>query len=62
MRIDYEDKSDVIDKIYELSSQIDEELEKDTIDEEKVFKLRYAQLIKGFYLNQMNNNYNNIIF
>lgn len=55
--LDIVENKEVIDKILDISQEIDEELEKDTIDEEKVFKLRYQQLIKGLYLNQMNNNF-----
>jgi hypothetical protein len=55
--LDYENNSDVIEKLVNISEKIEEELEKDTIDEEKLFKLRYEQLIKGLYLNQYNKNY-----
>ena len=55
--LNIEENKEVIDKIINISNEIEEELEKDTINEEKIFKLRYQQLIKGFYLNQMNNNF-----
>lgn len=58
MIVDTNDNSEIIHKIVDISREIDEELEKEIIDEEKVFKLRYTQFIKGLYLNQVNNNYN----
>lgn len=55
--LDLKENSEVIEKLIDISDKINEELEKDTIDEEKVFKLRYEQLIRGLYLNQYNKNY-----
>lgn len=51
-------QQEVIDKIKNISEQIDEELEKEQIDEEKLFKLRYTQFVQGLYLNMNNNFYN----
>lgn len=49
---DIESKANVIDKINDINSQIDEELDKnvDEIDKEKIFKLRYQQFIQGLKL------------
>lgn len=51
-------QQEVIDKIKNISEQIDEELEKEQIDKEKLFKLRYTQFVQGLYLNMNNNFYN----
>lgn len=51
-------QQEVIEKIKNISEQIDEELEKDDIDEDKLFKLRYSQFIQGLHLNMNNNLYN----
>lgn len=51
-------QQEVIDKIKNISEQIDEELEKEQIDEEKLFKLRYTQFVQGLHLNMNNNFYN----
>lgn len=48
----------IIGKIKNISEQVDNELEKEEIDEEKLFKLRYAQFIQGLHLNLNNNFYN----
>lgn len=47
-----ESEANVIDKINDINSQIDEELDKnvDEIDKEKIFKLRYQQFIQGLKL------------
>nr|DAD66761.1 MAG TPA: hypothetical protein [Myoviridae sp. ctPuP5] len=49
---DIESEANVIDKINDINSQIDEELDKnvDEIDKEKIFKLRYQQFIQGLKL------------
>lgn len=49
---DIESEANVIDKINDINSKIDEELDKnvDEIDKEKIFKLRYQQFIQGLKL------------
>lgn len=51
-------QQEIIGKIKDISEQVDEELEKEEIDEDKLFKLRYAQFIQGLHLNMNNNLYN----
>ena len=51
-------QQEIIGRIKNISEQVDDELEKEEIDEEKLFKLRYAQLIQGLHLNLNNNFYN----
>lgn len=58
MSDDYISQQEVIEQIKNISEQIDEELEKEKIDDEKLFKLRYAQFIQGLHLNMNNNFYN----
>ncbi len=43
---------DVVNTIADIDAQITEECNKENIDREKIFKLRYQQMIKGMYLNQ----------
>lgn len=42
--------SDVIKKLKEINKEIENEKNKDTIDGEKLTKLRFAQLLKGLEL------------
>ena len=51
-------QQEIIGRIKDISEQVDEELEKEEIDEDKLFKLRYAQFIQGLNLNMNNNLYN----
>ena len=51
-------QQEIIGRIKNISEQVDEELEKEDIDEDKLFKLRYAQFIQGLHLNLNNNIYN----
>lgn len=51
-------QQEIIGRIKDISEQVDEELEKEEIDEDKLFKLRYAQFIQGLHLNMNNNLYN----
>lgn len=51
-------QQEIIGRIKNISEQVDEEMDKENIDEEKLFKLRYAQFIQGLYLNLNNNIYN----
>lgn len=51
-------QQEIIGRIKNISEQVDEELEKEDIDEDKLFKLRYTQFIQGLHLNLNNNFYN----
>lgn len=51
-------QQEIIGRIKNISEQVDEELEKEDINEDKLFKLRYAQFIQGLHLNLNNNFYN----
>lgn len=51
-------QQEVIERIKNISEQIDDELNKEEIDEDKLFKLRYTQFIQGLHLNMNNNLYN----
>lgn len=51
-------QEEVINNIKKISEQINEEMNKDDINDEKIFKLRYAQFIQGLYLNLNNKLYN----
>ena len=51
-------QQEVIERIKNISEQIDDELNKEEIDEDKLFKLRYTQFIQGLHLNINNNLYN----
>ena len=51
-------QQEIIGRIKNISEQVDEELEIEDIDEDKLFKLRYAQFIQGLHLNLNNNFYN----
>lgn len=42
--------SAVIDRIGELSKEVDEEFNKETVDREKILRLRTAQLMVGMQL------------
>lgn len=49
---DIESEADIVNKLTEIASEVDEELNKelDEIDKEKIFKLRYQQFIQGLKL------------
>ena len=53
------DKDKVIENIKNIDAEVQEEIDKgDEYDKDKVFKLRYKQMIQGLYLNQIGiNNY-----
>lgn len=48
--IDYEDEKSVIRGIEDIAGQIDEELDRDSVDKKKLCKLRFEQLLRGLYL------------
>lgn len=49
---DIESEANVIDKINDINSQIEEELDKNIkeVDKKKIFQLRYQQFIQGLKL------------
>ncbi|UVX33185.1 MAG: hypothetical protein [Bacteriophage sp.] len=49
---DIESETNVIDKINDINSQIEEELDKniEEVDKKKIFQLRYQQFIQGLKL------------
>lgn len=47
---------EIKEKLIELSNEVNDELQKEEVDKEKVFKLRYQQMIQGLYLQYPNNN------
>lgn len=49
---DIESEANVIDKINDINSQIEEELDKniEEVDKKKIFQLRYQQFIQGLKL------------
>ena len=49
-------QKDVRQKLIDLTLEVQEELKKEEIDKEKIFKLRYQQMIQGLYLQYPNNN------
>jgi hypothetical protein len=54
-----DDQDEVIKNIKEIDNKIQEEFDKgEKMDEDKVMRLRFAQLMRGLYLNQTGiNNY-----
>lgn len=49
---DIESETNIIDKINDINSQIEEELDKniEEVDKKKIFQLRYQQFIQGLKL------------
>ena len=43
-------KKDVINGIIEIDNQIQEEVDKDVVDKQKLTKLRFEQMLRGLYL------------
>ena len=43
-------QDDVKQKLIDLTLEVEEELNKEEKDKEKIFKLRYQQMIQGLYL------------
>lgn len=48
-------QKEVVNNIIDISEKIEDELKKDEINEDEIFKLRYAQFIQGLHLNFNNN-------
>lgn len=46
------DDKKTIEELKTIENNINEELSKDTVDKEKLYKLRFQQLMKGIYLTQ----------
>lgn len=44
------ESNQVIENITKIANEIDKELDKNELDEKKIFKLRYQQFIEGLYL------------
>ena len=44
------EKSEIIDKIIEISDKIEDENEENNIDSKKVTKLMFEQMLRGLYL------------
>lgn len=47
----------VLEKLHEYEEQVNNELSKDNVNNEKIMKLRYEQLLKGMFMTQ-DPNYN----
>ena len=43
-------KKDIINGIIEIDNQIQEEVDKDVVDKQKLTKLRFEQMLRGLYL------------
>lgn len=43
---------DIVNTIADIDGEITEECNKENADKQKIFQLRYQQMIKGMYLNQ----------
>lgn len=44
------DRKDVINRIIEIDEKTNDVLSQENVDEKKLFKLRYQQMIQGLYL------------
>ena len=42
-------KKDIINGIIEIDNQIQEEVDKDVVDKQKLTKLRFEQMLRGLY-------------
>lgn len=49
------ENNEVVNKIKETDAELKKELERDNFDKDKIFKLRYRQMIQGLYLQDTNN-------
>ena len=43
-------KKDIINGIIEIDNQIQEQVDKDVVDKQKLTKLRFEQMLRGLYL------------
>ena len=43
-------KKDIINGIIEIDNQIQEEVDKDVVDKQKLTKLRFEQMLRGLYI------------
>lgn len=46
------DNSEIIKEIQEIDAQVKEELAKDKVNQERLYQLRFQQLMRGIYLTQ----------
>ena len=53
-------RSEILDGIAEIEDKIQEELTKDVIDQSKLTRLRYEEMLRGIYMSQFP--FNSIIF
>ena len=53
-------QSEILDGIAEIEDKIQEELTKDVIDQSKLTRLRYEEMLRGIYMSQFP--FNSIIF
>lgn len=51
------DPKDIVREIQKIDNQVEEELSKENVNEQKVYNLRFQQLMKGIYLTQTNGFY-----
>ena len=49
------DEKEVINSVVEIDNKINEELDKEKVDNELVCKLRFEQMLKGLYLQAISN-------
>lgn len=49
------ENNEVVEEIKKTDAELKKELEKDNFDKDKIFKLRYRQMIQGLYLQDINN-------
>ena len=55
MAYDYLEDKDVVQGIVETDEAIKKALSEEQIDEKKIFKLRYRQMLQGLYLQNVGN-------
>ena len=48
----YKDNGEIIHILQEIDNQVNEELEKENVDKQKIYNLRFQQLMQGIYLTQ----------
>ena len=48
--IEWQESRDVVESIKEISDKIDAEYDKEKVDDEKICKLRFEQMLRGIYL------------
>lgn len=48
-----EEEKEVVDRLKQTQEELDNELDKDSIDDEKVMMLRYRQMLQSLYLQNL---------